>query len=161
ATTFTSWAGGTFTHAATDTNCSSCHNGTTATGMKTPPHIPVPGVQCSNCRNEKARGVKAYTMNHTSVHGNRSDAGHNGCYTGAGTKGAMGTASFAGHVPTKGADCITGHASAATTFTSWAGGVHVHAATDTNCSSCHNGTTATGMVTPPHIPVPGIQCSNC
>src|SRR5499427_7474872 len=161
ASTFASWSGGTFVHAATDTNCSSCHNGTTATGHTTPPHIPVTGIQCSNCHNNTAASFTVYTMNHTAVSGSRCDSCHNGSYTSEGTKGAMGTASFAGHVPTNGADCITCHASAATSFTSWAGGAHVHAATDTNCSSCHNGTTATGHTTPPHIPVTGIQCSNC
>src|SRR5215470_5135131 len=161
ASTFASWAGGTFVHAATDTNCSNCHNGTTATGLKTPPHIPVTGVQCSNCHTNTAASFTTYTMNHASVSTSRCDACHNGSYTAEGTKGAQGTASLPGHVATGGKDCVTCHASAATAFTSWAGGTFAHAATDTNCSSCHNGTTATGMVTPPHIPVTGVQCSNC
>ena len=91
----------------------------------------------------------------------RCDSCHNGSYTGEGTKGAQGTASFPGHVATNGSDCVTCHASAASAFTSWSGGNFTHAATDTNCSNCHNGTTATGMTTPPHIPVTGVQCSNC
>jgi hypothetical protein len=164
ATTFTSWAGAAHVHAATDTNCSSCHNGTTATGHTTPPHIPTGTVQCSNCHVNTAPSFTTYTMGvtgHTAVSASRCDSCHNGSYTSQGTTGALGTASFAGHVPTNGADCKTCHASAATTFASWAGAVHVHAATDTNCSSCHNGTTATGHTTPPHIPVTGIQCSNC
>ncbi|MDR3664684.1 MAG: multiheme c-type cytochrome, partial [Mycobacterium sp.] len=164
ASAFTSWTGGTFTHAATDTNCSNCHNGTTATGLKTPPHIPVTGVQCSNCHTNTAASFTIYTMGvtgHTAVNAGRCDSCHNGSFTGEGTKGAQGTASFPGHVATNGNDCVTCHASAATTFASWTGGTFVHAATDTNCSSCHNGTTATGLKTPPHIPVTGIQCSNC
>ncbi len=161
ATGFTSWAGGKFTHAATDTNCSSCHNGTTATGLTTPPHIPVSGVQCSNCHTNTAASFTTYTMTHAAVSTSRCDSCHNGSYTGEGTKGAQGTASFPGHVATSGKDCITCHASAATSFTNWAGGAFTHAATDTNCSSCHNGTTATGLTTPPHIPVSGVQCSNC
>ena len=84
-------------------------------------------------------------MNHAAVSASRCDSCHNGSYTAEGTKGAQGTASYAGHVATGGRDCITCHASAATSFTSWAGGTYVHQATDTNCSSCHNGTTATGM----------------
>ena len=161
ATGFTSWSGGVFTHAATDTNCSSCHNGTTATGHTTPPHIPVTGVQCSNCHTNTAPSFTTYTMNHSAVSASRCDSCHNGSYTGEGTKGAVGTASFPNHVATNGKDCITCHASAATGFTSWTGGVFTHAATDTNCSSCHNGTTAAGLTTPPHIPVTGVQCSNC
>jgi hypothetical protein len=161
ASSFTSWAGATFAHAATDTNCSSCHNGTIATGMTTPPHIPAATVQCSNCHNNTAASFTTYTMNHTAVSASRCDSCHNGSYTSEGTKGALGTASFAGHVATSSRDCITCHASAASGFTSWSGATFTHAATDTNCSSCHNGTTATGMTTPPHIPATGVQCSNC
>ena len=91
-------------------------------------------------------------MNHSAVSASRCNSCHNGSYTGEGTKGAQGTASYPGHVATGGRDCITCHANAATSFTSWAGGTYVHLATDTNCSSCHNGTTALGMTTPPHIP---------
>src|SRR5215831_3688004 len=157
----TSWGGATFTHTATDTSCSSCHNGSGATGMVTPPHISVPGVQCSSCHTNTAPSFATYTMNHASVSASRCDSCHNGSFTGEGTKGAQGTASFANHVATSGRDCITCHAGAANGFTSWAGGAFTHAATDTNCSSCHNGSTATGMKTPPHVPVVGVQCSNC
>ena len=78
-----------------------------------------------------------------------------------GTKGAQGTASFPGHVATNGTRLHHLSHQRSTAFTSWAGGKFTHAATDTNCSSCHNGTTATGMTTPPHIRRPAIQCSNC
>ena len=129
--------------------------------MTTPPHIPVSGVQCSNCHTNTAASFITYTMTHSAVSASRCDSCHNGSYTGEGTKGAQGTASFPGHVATGGSDCITCHASAASGFVSWAGGTYVHLPTDTNCSSCHNGTTATGLTTPPHIPVTGVQCSNC
>ena len=132
-----------------------------ALGMTTPPHVPVTGVQCSNCHTNTATSFVTYTMNHASVSAARCDSCHNGSYTGEGTKGALGTASYAGHVATTGRDCITCHASAAAAFTSWAGAVYAHQPSDTNCSSCHNGTTATGKTTPPHIPVTGVQCSNC
>ena len=161
AASFISWSGGTYVHQASDTNCSSCHNGTTATGMVTPPHIPSGTVQCSNCHTSTATSFTTYTMSHSVVSGSRCDACHNGAYTAEGTKGAYGTASYAGHVATSGRDCITCHASAAAAFTSWAGGTYVHQAADTNCTSCHNGTTATGLTTPPHIPTGTIQCSNC
>ncbi len=164
ATAFTSWSGGKYTHAATDTNCSNCHNGTTATGLATPPHIPVTGIQCSNCHVNTAASFVTYTMGttgHASVSTSRCDSCHSGAYTSQGTTGALGTASFSGHVATNGNDCITCHTSATSAFTSWSGGKYTHAATDTNCSNCHNGTTATGLATPPHVPVTGIQCSNC
>ena len=163
ASAFTSWAGGKFTHAATDTNCSSCHNGTTATGMTTPPHIPVTGIQCSNCHTNTAASFATYTMGVQSHRGQRQPLRllpqrllHRPRHQGR-----------AGHRVVRRPrrdqrqDCVTCHASAASAFASWAGGKFTHAATDTNCSSCHNGTTATGMKTPPHIPVTGVQCSNC
>ena len=155
------WLGGTFTHAATDTNCSSCHNGSSATGLTTPPHIPVAGVQCSSCHTNTAPSYATYTMDHGSVASSRCDSCHNGSFTGEGTKGAQGTAAFPGHVATFGNDCATCHSSAASAFASWAGGKFTHATTDINCSNCHNGTAATGLKTPPHIPVTGIQCSSC
>ncbi|HLJ78350.1 MAG TPA: hypothetical protein VKT75_13090 [Acidobacteriaceae bacterium] len=162
ATNFLSWSGGTYAHLATDTNCISCHNSTTATGLTTPPHIPTGTIQCSNCHTNTATSFTTYTMSHAAVTGSRCDACHNGSYTSQGTKGAYGTASYAGHVATNGNDCITCHATAQSGgYVSWAGGIYVHQPTDTNCSACHNGVTATGETTPPHIPVTGIQCSNC
>jgi hypothetical protein len=159
---YVSWSGGTFVHAATDTNCSSCHNGTNATGLTTPPHVPVTGVQCSNCHANTASSFTAYTMNHGAVTASRCDSCHSGSYTSQGTKGALGTASFTGHVATAGRDCVTCHATAVSGgYASFSGGTYTHAASDTNCSSCHNGSTATGMTTPPHVPVTGVQCSNC
>ena len=46
-----------------------CHNGTTATGMTTPPHIPYRRVQCSNCHTNTATSFTTYTMNHSAVSG--------------------------------------------------------------------------------------------
>ena len=161
---YVSWAGAAYSHAAGDTNCSNCHNGTTAAGLKTPPHMPVTGVQCSNCHVNTAASFEAgyKGMNHTAVASARCDSCHNGSYTGEGTKGALGSASYSGHVATNGRDCATCHAKAASGgYVSWAGAAYSHAAGDTNCSNCHNGTTATGLKTPPHVPVTGVQCSNC
>ena len=73
-----------------DTNCSSCHNGTTATGKTTPPHIPVTGVQCSNCHTNTATSFTTYTMNHSAVSASRCDACHNGSYTARGHQGRAG-----------------------------------------------------------------------
>ena len=160
---FTTWAGATYAHAAGDTNCANCHNGTTATGKTTPPHIPVAAsVQCSNCHSNTASSFATYTMNHAAVSGVRCDSCHNGSYASQGTKGALGSGSYAGHVATAGRDCGTCHTKAAPGFTTWAGATYAHAAGDTNCANCHNGTTATGKTTPPHIPVAAsVQCSNC
>src|SRR5262249_60005896 len=131
--------------------------------MKTPPHIPVTGVQCAPCHTNTAPSFATYMMGsvgHATVSANRCDSCHNGSYTGQGTTGAMGTASFAGHVATNGNDCKTCHASAASTFASWSGGTIVDEETDTKCSSCHNSTTATDHTKPRHMQATGIQCSN-
>ncbi len=112
-------------------------------GLTTPPHIPTGVVQCSNCHTNTATSFTTYTMKHSAVSGSRCDSCHNGSYTGEGTKGAQGTASYPNHVATGRTRLLICHASAATTFTSWAGGGYVHPPTDTNCSTCHNGTTAT------------------
>ena len=116
-----SWAGGKYVHQASDTNCSTCHNGTTALGKTTPPHIPSAAVECGNCHTNTAVSFVTYTMNHSSVSAIRCDACHNGSYTAEGTNGAQGTASYPGHVATAGRDCVTCHASAAASYTSWAG----------------------------------------
>ena len=119
---FTTWAGATYAHAAGDTNCANCHNGTTATGKTTPPHIPVAAsVQCSNCHSNTASSFATYTMNHAAVSGVRCDSCHNGSYASQGTKGALGSGSYAGHVATAGRDCGTCHTKAAPGFTTWAG----------------------------------------
>ena len=126
----TTWLGGTFLHAATDTSCSSCHNGSSVTGLATPPHIPVTGVQCSNCHTNTAASFVTYTMGvtgHNSVSSNRCDSCHNGSFASQGTAGALGTASFPGHVATFGSDCVSCHSSAASAFTSWSGGKFTHA----------------------------------
>ncbi|PMZ18045.1 cytochrome c3 family protein, partial [Pseudomonas sp. FW306-02-F08-AA] len=64
-------------------------------------------------------------------------------------------------VATAGRDCVTCHAAAAASFSSWAGATYNHQAADTNCSICHNGSNALGLTTPPHIPSATVQCSNC
>ncbi|MFX7945957.1 cytochrome c3 family protein, partial [Acinetobacter baumannii] len=77
--------------------------------------------------------------NHAAVATVRCDACHSGSFTSQGSSGAQGTASYPNHVATAGRDCVTCHAN--TGFTSWAGGLYVHQASDTNCNSCHNGRT--------------------
>ena len=129
--------------------------------MTSPPHIPSATVQCSSCHTNTAAAFTTYVMTHSAVSAMRCDACHNGSFTAEGTKGAQGTAAYPSHVATAGRDCITCHASAAASFTSWAGAGYSHLVTDTNCSSCHNGTNALGMTTPPHIPSAAVQCSNC
>jgi len=161
---YASWSGGVYQHLATDTNCSSCHNGATATGMTTPPHVPIVGVQCSNCHTNTAPSFTTYAMSHTTVvAAERCDACHNGSYSGEGTNGAQGSASYPNHIATGGQDCVNCHATAKSGgYASWAGGTYAHTAADANsCSTCHNGAIALGQTSPPHIPVSGVQCNAC
>ena len=112
------------THQATDTNCSSCHNGTTATGKTTPPHIPTAPRSAANCHTNTASSFTTYTMNHSAVSASRCDACHNGAYTGEGTKGALGTASIrATSRPTARTACLS-HQARPRSFASWAGGTY-------------------------------------
>src|SRR5262249_3560120 len=137
------------------------HNGTTATGHTTPPHIPLTGIQCSNCHDNTAASFTAYTMNHTAGSGGRTAYCQNGSYTRCRTKVAMSTVSFAAHAPTKCPDRLPSHPTASILFTNAAGGAIFPLSPHATLPICHNGTTATGHTTPPHIPVTGIQCSNC
>ena len=160
ATSFTSWAGRRLTSISRPTR--TARTATTARrrpAMTTPPHIPVTGVQCSNCHTNTATSFTTYTMNHAAVSASRCDTCHNGSYTSQGPRAPRAQPRIPATSPPR-PDCspVT---SATTGFTSWAGGTYVHQPADTNCSTCHNGTTATGMTTPPHIPVSGVQCSNC
>ena len=161
AANFVSWSGGQYVHQATDTDCASCHNGSTALGLTTPPHIPTATLQCSNCHVNTAAAFTIYTMTHSAVTSMRCDSCHSGSYLTQGAKGAYGTVSYANHVATGGRDCATCHAAAAAAFISWSGGAYIHLAADTVCSTCHNNTSALGLTTPPHIPVGGVQCSSC
>src|SRR5262245_62441851 len=126
--------------------------------MKAPAHIPIGTLQCVNCHTSSATSFTTYTMNHAAVKASRCDACHNGSFTSQGTSGAF--AKPAGHVAT-GLDSISCHTQPASSFASWKGAGYAHAAGDINCSSCHNGSTATGMKAPPHIPIGTLQCVNC
>ena len=90
---------------------------------KSPPHIPLPaGVDCVNCHTSTTSFVTPYTMSHSSVSGATCVSCHNSSYTSEGSKGALGTASYTGHVAIGSQDCTTCHTAAGTkSFTSWAG----------------------------------------
>lgn len=161
AASFASWANASYTHQPSDTNCVLCHNSSFAPGLSTPPHIPTASLQCSNCHSSAAPSFTIYSMSHLAVSAMRCDACHNGYYLNQGVTGALGTANFAGHMPTAGQDCLICHTQAARSFATWAVPSYTHLSSDTNCVSCHNGVLATGEPAPPHIPTPANQCSNC
>lgn len=114
--------------------CSSCHNGTTATGLSAnPSHIPVGAVQCDQCHPaydgvstvnfgtaaKIAAGIggvaQKYAMNHAAVTG-RCDSCHNGSYTSQGLYGALPKVTT--HIPT----------------------TIISTAANTDCTSCHSTT---------------------
>lgn len=64
------------------------------------------------------------------------------------------------HRYTAAADCESCHSN----YFSWAGAIYDHAAAGTACSSCHNGTTATGTAQSPHGNLAALgatECSEC
>ena len=120
--------------------------------MTTPPHVPVSGVQCSNCHTNTAASFVTYTMTHSAVSASRCDSCHNGSYTGEGTKGAQGTASFPGHVATGGRDCITCHANCGDELHQL-GGRHICPPSDRHqLFQLPQRDDAIGLTTPPHSP---------
>jgi hypothetical protein len=74
----TAWKPATFTHSPTDTNCMSCHNGTTAKG-KTVNHVPTTQ-QCNVCHTQTA--WKPATFKHAPTDTNCNSC-HNGTYASA------------------------------------------------------------------------------
>ena len=148
-----SYAGAVFDHSGISGGCAGCHNGAAASGITTPPHIPTAKIECGGCH-ASTTTFTAYTMSHTVVSGVPCSACHAGAFVSQGNSGAQ--AKGPNHVATA-AECSSCH----TSTTSWAGAAFAHSPSDTNCAGCHNGATATGMKTPPHIPTGAIQCGSC
>ena len=130
-----------------------------AKGLDTTKHIPVTGVQCSNCHNSSASSFQTYTMSHTAVASARCDSCHNGNYKTQGTKGAMGVDT--GHVATNGDDCKTCHTNTSN-YSSWARRRATRTRPPTRTARpATTEASAKGLDTTTHIPVTGVQCSNC
>jgi len=135
----TAWIPSTFDHTAVTGSCSSCHNGTTATG-KTPTHI-VTTAECDACHTTTA-WIPA-SFDHSSVTGSCSS-----CHNGTTATGKTPT-----HIITT-AECDTCHST-----TAWTPASFNHDAVTGSCSSCHNGVSATGK-SPTHF-VTSLQCDEC
>lgn len=145
--------------------CSSCHNGTTATGLSAnPTHIPVGAVQCDQCHpaydgagsvnfataatitGASIGGVaRKYAMNHAVVTG-RCDSCHNGSYSNQGKFGALPKVS--NHIPTTivgAADCTSCHSTIITVASGaadWATGEKMNhnnaqGGAPNTCVTCH------------------------
>jgi hypothetical protein len=150
------WKPATYAHAPSAAgNCSSCHNGITATG-KAAGHIP-DARQCDTCHTSTTTFV-VLTMNHTGLAGQCSTC-HSGAYVSQNAQ-----AKSASHVPTT-QQCDSCHRST----TSWATVTFNHAGTTPpttigghTCASagCH---VAGGRGLPKptrHVPTTGA-CDNC
>jgi hypothetical protein len=104
--------------------CSSCHNGTTATG-KNATHIATTN-NCDACHTTTTWTTAV--VDHTAVMGTCSSC-HNG---------TTATGKNATHIVTT-AECNTCH-----TTTAWTPASFDHSGISGSCSTCHNGTSATG-----------------
>jgi len=157
----TNWSSATVDHSIYNaaTNCTTCHNGTNATG-KSATHIPIGTTGCFACHN--AGGSWTPTKwNHTQVTVAAQCAT---CHTG-GFPPADGRT--ANHIPyqsvpvTAAANCDTCHKGSTTT---WANGrLHANASISTGCASCHTGAyqAAVGKpATATHSAVTG-NCESC
>jgi hypothetical protein len=154
----TTWAGAKVDHSTftVATNCSSCHNGTAATG-KASTHIPVGATNCISCHT--TTGWKPSRFNHTQVTVTAQCATcHNGAYPPADGKPA-------GHVPYQlvstlsAANCDTCHKGS---FATWGNGkVHANATISGQCKTCHGGAyVSQGATAKPVAHIPETQLLN-
>ena len=171
--TTVNWLGATFNHASNGItvgshNCSTCHNGSTATGMSSfAKHIPTTS-QCDYCHTSAQ--TSAFTsfaggvMQHTGVSGLTVTNNCSTCHNGTQATGKPGT-----HTPTT-AQCDSCHTPTNTqNFTTFTGAGFNHAAATPavagRCNTCHNGTTATGISAyAKHITTASMgsaQCDQC
>jgi hypothetical protein len=135
----TNWTTVRFDHTAVTGTCSSCHNGTTATG-KSAKHIS----STNNC--DSCHVTTLWTtvhVDHTAVIGTCTS-----CHNGTTASGKPLT-----HITTN-AQCDTCHSTIA-----WLPATFDHSGVIGSCSTCHNGTSATGK-TPTHF-VTTVQCDSC
>ena len=126
-------------HSATTAACSTCHNGTTATG-KPGNHIQSTNT-CDDCHTTNA-WVPA-NMDHSDV-----TAACSTCHNGTTATGKPGN-----HVQTS-SPCDNCH-----TTLAWVPASFDHTNAAGSCSTCHNGTTATGK--PVTHFVTSLQCDEC
>ncbi|UCV21462.1 cytochrome c3 family protein [Ferribacterium limneticum] len=153
---FTSWASGSFNHAAASPSvlgrCTDCHNGVNAQS-KSAVHVPTSS-SCENCHGTSYSAFKPGRMNHA-VTSEACATCHGGAYTG---QGAL--AKPTNHIPATGA-CDTCHGTG-NNFTSWAPSAMDHTG-QTQCSTCHGGAyVAQNAQAKPttHQPT-SAQCSDC
>ncbi|MEQ1685688.1 MAG: cytochrome c3 family protein [Burkholderiaceae bacterium] len=158
-----SWGGAKVDHSTftTATNCTTCHNGSTAGRAKPANHIPHGTTSCMSCHNVSPAQWTPTKWNHTQVVVTAQCAT---CHTG-GYPPADGRP--ANHIPyqtvpvTAAANCDACHKGSTTT---WANGrLHTNFAISTGCASCHTGAYLQAVGKPnntTHAAVTG-NCESC
>ena len=159
---YTTWAGGTYPHtglSSADTcTGSGCHDGSSATGYPSgaKTHLDVMiNTKCGACHaigttfalagwNHKPNGF--LVTNCTACHGTN------------GRSPGFNTPAYPSHIPfTSGTQCSSCHAGG---YVTWAGGYFAHTSPVGTCTSCHNGSTATGVSASHPVPL-NYGCESC
>lgn len=145
------WLPASYSHAPGDTDCQTCHNGSTATG-KTAQHIRTTD-QCSVCHTQAGWIPTSFAHTAAQVAG-RACAD---CHNGVGARGVT-----AKHIPVAGRACDSCHTTNGWVPTSFDHSkVGITGSAGDSCTSCHNGTNASGKPAV-HIPTTGYpQCVSC
>ncbi|MGD8570034.1 MAG: hypothetical protein PVJ39_18245 [Gammaproteobacteria bacterium] len=141
-----------FDHSVVDSNiqtCSSCHDGTIATGKQGVPNHPDTQSDCGNCHHTDAFTPQFVDHTGPDVVGNRCDS----CHDGSTDARSIQPADHHMDLPA-GSDCGDCHTPG--TFSS---GTYDHAGVVDNCASCHDGVIAMGKIST-HLPTTQ-DCSVC
>jgi len=155
-TNFTSWASGSFNHAAATPSvlgrCVDCHNGVNAQS-KTAVHVPTAS-SCENCHGTTYTAFKPAKMNHATATGVACATCHGGTYVGQGA-----FAKPTNHIPTTEA-CDTCHQNS--NFLTWAPSSMNHTG-QTQCATCHGGAyvAQNAQAKPSTHQATTAQCSDC
>ncbi|MBI5890458.1 MAG: hypothetical protein HZB47_07250 [Nitrosomonadales bacterium] len=146
---YTTFKGGSYTHASPPGVCSTCHNGTTAIG-KSATHVAT-SAACDTCHTNTANYTTFLGASYTHT---TPPATCTNCHNGA---TALGKPAI--HVTTTAA-CDVCHTQANTgNYTSFLGATFTHSTPPGVCSTCHNGTIALGK-SGSHIATTA-ECDNC
>jgi hypothetical protein len=158
---------GYYTHAATDT-CTTCHKNATTTSVtqvsSTVVHTTNATKACNTCHNSTSNFTTWIIHNATTT---TNDTVCNTCHTGLANTYGKSTAAYTGHASIGSTQCVSCHGASLKTvpkYLNFSGGAtYKHLATDTNCISCHDGTSAIGKTKATftgHIPTTA-QCNIC
>jgi hypothetical protein len=134
-----------------------CHDGSSATAFGKPTSHLTTAAVCDSCHTSSTTANFTTWKNakyHVNVTVAAGSCGNAGCHDGSANGIAMGAkGKSSSHVSTVAA-CDTCHINT-TNYTTWLGAIYTHtAAANGICQNCHNGTAASGQLSP-HIPATG------